>query len=91
MSGVSADSAVLSGLAEIMKESRESLAEMQKGDEKASAEQAKIAANSTSRLYVQVVSCDTTTERARRKSFCVLYVHVHHQARALESIGETEA
>ena len=30
MSGVSADSAVLSGLAETMKESRESLAEMQK-------------------------------------------------------------
>ena len=30
MSGGSADSAVLSGLAEIMKESRESLAEMQK-------------------------------------------------------------
>ena len=44
MSGVSADSVMLSGLAEIMKESRESLAEMQKSHKKAAVEQAKAAA-----------------------------------------------
>ena len=53
MSGVSADSAVLFGLAEIMKESRGSLAEMQKSHEKAAADQAKTAAelNIKARLW----------------------------------------
>ena len=46
MSGASADSAIiLSGLAEIMKESRERLAEMQESNEKATVEQAKAAAD----------------------------------------------
>ena len=45
MSGATADSAVLSGLAEIMKESRESLVEMQKSHERAAADQAKAAAD----------------------------------------------
>jgi len=45
MSGATGDSAVLSGLAEIMKESRESLVEMQKSHERAAADQAKAAAD----------------------------------------------
>ena len=56
MSGVSADSAImLSGIAEIMKESRESLAEMQKSHEKATADQAKAAAD-LSLKAIQAVS-----------------------------------
>ena len=46
---------MLSGLAEIMKESRESLAEMQKSHEKATADQAKAAAD-LSLKAIQAVS-----------------------------------
>ncbi len=56
MSGGSADSAImLSGLAEIMKESRESLATMQMNHEKAAVEQAKAAAD-LSLKAIQAVS-----------------------------------
>jgi len=56
MSGASSDSAILlSGLADIMKESRESLAEMQKSHEKAAAEQAQAAAD-LSLKAIQTVS-----------------------------------
>ena len=56
MSGASGDSAMmLSGLAEIMKESRVNLAEMQRTHEKAAADQAKAAAELSLRA-IQAVS-----------------------------------
>ena len=56
MSGGSADSAMmLSGLAEIMRESRESVTEMQRNHEKAAIEQAKAAAD-LSLKAIQAVS-----------------------------------
>ncbi len=53
--GGSAESAMLSGLAEIIKESRERLVEMQDNHEKATAEQAKAAAD-LSLKAIQAVS-----------------------------------
>ena len=58
MSGGSADSVVLSEVAKIMKESRESMADMQKSHEKAAAEQAKTAAELSIKA-IQAVSAST--------------------------------
>ena len=58
MSGGSADSVVLSEVAKIMKESRDSMADMQKSHEKAAAEQAKTAAELSIKA-LQAVSAST--------------------------------